>query len=346
MVKKCKIGVIKGDGVGPEIIDAALNVLTHLDLNAEIVEFEAGYEFYKRTGKTIDEDFFQKVKELDAVLKGPLYTPPQDPSFRSINVMIRRKLDLYANIRPFRSFRGISQKHFNLVIFRENTEGEYMGIEGMINDLAVTLRVVSRPGSERICRLAFNYAKTLGFKRVTLVHKANILKLGDGLFRKVFFDIAKEFPDIESDEVVVDTAAYLLVKSPEKFQILVTPNLYGDILSDVASGMVGSIGLCGSALIGNKIGVFEPIHGVAMDIAGKGIANPVGAIMALKMMLEYMGQKNGDVQLLKKALGLEKAVYIVIEERKIWTPDLGGQYKTVDVVKTIIEEIKNITYYL
>lgn len=332
--------MIRGDGIGPEIVDAALEILPYLELNFELVELRAGYEFFKSTGKAIEEDFFDNVKTLDAILKGPLYTPPHDVNFKSINILIRRELDLYANIRPFKSFRGISNKHLNLIIFRENTEGEYIGIEGMFNDIAVSLRMISKRGTERICRLAFNYARVLKFKRVTVVHKANILKISDGLFRSVFFDIAKEYPDIEADEIIVDTAAYTFVRNPEKFQVLVTPNLYGDILSDLAAGLVGSLGLCGSALVGDKIGVFEPIHGVAMDIAGKGIANPIGMVMALKMMLEYLGQKYSDLNMLKKAIALEKAVRKVIEDLKVWTPDLGGQYKTIDVVRTIIDELR------
>jgi len=341
MAKKYRVGVIRGDGIGPEIIDATLSIIPYLDLDMEIIELQAGYEFYRRTGKVVEDGFFDTVRKLDAVLKGPLYTPPHDPGFRSINILIRKELDLYANIRPFRSFRGISQRQFNLVIFRENTEGEYVGIEGMFNDVAVSLRLISKRGSERICRLAFRHAKTVGFNRVSVVHKANILKISDGLFRNTFFEVAKQFPEIEADEIIVDTAAYVLVKNPEKLQVLVTPNLYGDILSDLAGGLVGSLGLCGSALVGDDMGVFEPIHGVAMDIAGKGIANPVGAIMALKLMLEFLGQRYGDSRALAKATLIERAVHVAIEDRRVWTPDLGGSSRTVDVAKAIAEEIKS-----
>lgn len=340
MAKRYRVGVIRGDGIGPEIVEASLNVLQHLGLNIDVVELKAGYEYYRKTGKSVEDEFFNIAKSLDAILKGPLYTPPHDPNFKSINVLLRRELDLYANIRPFKSFRGISQKQLNLVIVRENTEGEYVGIEGTFGDIAISLRIISRAGSERVCRLAFRYAKALGFERVTVVHKANILKLGDGLFRSVFFEVAKEFPGIVADEVIVDTAAYMLVKNPEKFQVLVTPNLYGDILSDLAGGLVGSLGLCGSAMVGDRIGVFEPIHGVALDIAGKGVANPIGMLMALKMMIEYLGQKHGDDGLVKKALALENAIRVTIEEKRVLTPDLGGSHRTTDVVKAIIDEIR------
>lgn len=343
MAKRYKVGVIKGDGIGPEIIDATLYVLPYLGLDLDVVELQAGYEFYKRSSKVVEDGFFDKVRELDAVLKGPLYTPPHDPNFRSINILIRRELDLYANIRPFRSFRSVSQKNFNLVIFRENTEGEYIGIEGMFNDVAISLRLISKRGAERISRLAFKYAKNVGFNRVTVVHKANILKVSDGLFRSVFLDVSKEFPNVIADEIIVDTAAYVLVKNPEKLQVLVTPNLYGDILSDLVGGLMGSLGLCGSALVGDEIGVFEPIHGVALDIAGKGVANPVGAFIALKLMLEFLGQKYGDAKALKTASILEKAIYNAVDEKKIWTPDIGGSYGTLDVAKKIAEEVEEIS---
>ncbi|MEM1541599.1 MAG: isocitrate/isopropylmalate dehydrogenase family protein [Ignisphaera sp.] len=344
MAKRYKIGVIRGDGIGPEIIDSTLEVLQHLNPGIDFVEISAGYEYYKKTGKAVEDTFFDTIRNLDAVLKGPLYTPPHDPNFKSVNILIRKELDLYANIRPFKSFRGVSQKVFNIVIFRENTEGEYVGIEGMFNNIAISLRIISEKGSRRICDLAFRYAKLLGFKKVSVVHKANILKVSDGLFRRIFFDVAKNYPDIAANEIIVDTAAYMLVKNPEDLQILVTPNLYGDILSDLVGGLMGSLGLCGSALIGDTIGVFEPIHGVAMDIASKGIANPVGAMMAAKMMLEYLAQRYSDSTLIEKTRALENSIYTVIEDKKIWTPDLGGNYKTRDVAKAVTEELNKILY--
>lgn len=339
MARRYRVGFVRGDGVGPEIVDAALEVLSRLMPGMEFVELQAGYEYYRRTGKSVEDDFLGKAREVDAIIKGPLYTPSHDPGFRSVNVLIRRELDLYANVRPFRSFRGVSQKQLDLVIFRENLEGEYVGVEGVFGDVAVSLRVITRRGAERICRQAFNYAKAAGLKRVAVVHKANILKLSDGLFRQTFFDVAKEFPDLVPEEIIVDTAAYALVKSPEKFQVLVTPNLYGDILSDLVGGLVGSLGLCGSALIGDSAGVFEPVHGVALDIAGKGVANPVGMLMASKLMLEYLGRKRGDPELVRKASILDNAVRVAIEDRGVWTPDLGGRFGTGDVTRAVIEEI-------
>ena len=340
MAKKYRVGIIKGDGIGPEIIEAAINVLNELNFNAEYVELNAGYEYYRRSGRAIDENFFEVVKNLDAILKGPLYTPPHEKEFKSVNVLIRRELDLYANVRPFKSFKGFSLKNFNFVVIRENTEDVYVGAETLIGNTAIALRVITLEGSKRVIEYAFSYAQKNGFRRVTVVHKANILKISDGLFRDVFFDVAKNYPDIVADEMIVDTAAYTMVKNPERFGVIVTTNLYGDILTDLAAGIVGSLGLCGSAQIGRNIAVFEPVHGVAMDIAGKGIANPIGAIESAKLMLLYLAEKYNDCKLEEEAKRLDKAIHIVIEDLKVLTPDLGGQHKTIDVVNALKQTLK------
>ncbi len=339
MARRYKIGLIRGDGVGPEITSVAIDILSQLLSSIEIVELNAGYEYYKRTGKPYEEDLFDKILELDAILKGPLTTPPGPGTFRSINVLLRQKLGLYANIRPFTSFRGVSRASFNFVIIRENTEGLYAGLEGRFKDTAFTVRVVSEEGSRRICEYAFNYALEEGFKRVTLVHKANILKETDGLFREVFYKIAKKYSRITADEILVDTAAYRLVREPWVFQVLVTPNLYGDILSDEAAGLVGSLGLCGSAQIGENIGVFEPVHGSAPDIAGKGLANPIGQVMASAYMLKYLGRKYSDVSLIKASQSLIRAAKIVIEEYRVLTQELGGDAGTRDVGEAIMKAL-------
>lgn len=343
MARRYKVGIVLGDGIGPEVVSATLDVLSHLGVNLEFVELKAGYEYYKKHGKPLEEGFFDKVKELDAVLKGPLYTPPHEKEFRSLNVLLRRELGLYANVRPFKSFKGVSLKDFNFVIIRENTEDVYVGIEGQYGDYAVTLRVITKQGSEKIARFSFDYAKSHGFNRVTVVHKANILKYTDGLFREVFFTVAKEHRGIEADELIVDAAAYTMVKNPEKLQVLLTPNLYGDILSDLAAGLVGSLGLCGSAQIGDTTAVFEPVHGTAPDIAGKGVANPLGEILAAKMMLEYLSARHSDKELAKHALILENAVRTLVESRRALTPDLGGSSGTRDVVSALKSTIDEIT---
>ncbi|MGB9631669.1 MAG: isocitrate/isopropylmalate dehydrogenase family protein, partial [Candidatus Methanodesulfokora sp.] len=322
-----KIGVIEGDGIGPEVIHAAIRFLEEIG-EFEIVRVNAGYEYFRRTGKPIEDGGMDVLRRMDAVLKGPLTTLPGPETLKSINLMLRHELDLYANVRPFKSFRGISLRDLNFVIVRENTEGLYSGVEGMFKDIALSARFITRAGCERIVKYAFNLAKAEGFRRVTAVHKANILKVGDGLFRQVFFDVARSFPDVESDEVYVDAAAYYIVKEPKRFHIIVTLNLYGDILSDLAAGLIGSLGLCGSALIGDSLAVFEPVHGSAPDIAGRGIANPVGSVLSLSLMLKYLGMKNGDEHMMKASRAIDDSVRNVLEEGKVLTPDLGGSSRT------------------
>ncbi|MGC8932923.1 MAG: isocitrate/isopropylmalate dehydrogenase family protein [Candidatus Methanodesulfokora sp.] len=334
-----KIGVIEGDGIGPEVIHAALRFLEEIG-EFEIVRVNAGYEYFRRTGKPIEDGGMDVLRRMDAVLKGPLTTLPGPETLKSINLMLRHELDLYANVRPFKSFRGISLRDLNFVIVRENTEGLYSGVEGMFKDIALSARFITRAGCERIVKYAFNLAKAEGFRRVTAVHKANILKVGDGLFRQVFFDVARSFPDVESDEVYVDAAAYYIVKEPKRFHIIVTLNLYGDILSDLAAGLIGSLGLCGSALIGDSLAVFEPVHGSAPDIAGRGIANPVGSVLSLSLMLKYLGMKNGDEHMMKASRAIDDSVRNVLEEGKVLTPDLGGSSRTEDMIDRMLAEFR------
>uniref|UniRef100_A0A7C1T1B1 Isocitrate/isopropylmalate dehydrogenase family protein n=1 Tax=Thermofilum pendens TaxID=2269 RepID=A0A7C1T1B1_THEPE len=336
MARRYKIGVLKGDGIGPEVVSAAVEVLEALGFEAEYVELYGGYEYFVKTGKALQDDFFDIAKELDAILKGPLYTPPHEKEFRSVNVLLRRELDLYANVRPFKSYRGLSLKDFNFVIVRENTEDLYLGFEFFYKGVALAVKVVSLEGARRVAEFAFEYAKSNGFRRVTVVHKANILKVSDGLFREVFFEVARKHPELQADELIVDTAGYTIVKNPEKLGVLVTLNLYGDILADVAAAAVGSLGLCGSAQVGESTAVFEPVHGVALDIAGRGVANPVGELEAAKLMLLYLSSKHSDSSLFEKALKLEEAVHKAIEELNILTPDLGGSHRTKDLVDAII----------
>jgi len=335
MARKYKIGILKGDGVGPEIVSAAIDVLEALGFDAEYIELQGGYSFFKQTGKILQDGFFDIVKNLNAILKGPLYTPPHEKEYRSINVLLRRELDLYANIRPFKSYKGISVKDFNFTIIRENTEDLYLGAEFHYGEIALALKIISRNGSRRISDFAFNYALKNGFQRVTAVHKANILKLSDGLFRDVFYEVAKKYPSLQADDLIVDTAGFTIVKHPEKLDVLVAPNLYGDILADVAAGIVGSLGLCGSAQVGENIAVFEPIHGVALDIAGKGVANPIGELESAKLMLLYLSNKYLDSGLSQKAQKLDEAIHKAIEELRVLTPDLGGNSKTKELVTTI-----------
>jgi isopropylmalate/isohomocitrate dehydrogenase-like protein len=322
-----KIALIYGDGVGPEVIKAALEVLEALDFDAEYVEVKAGYEYWRRTGKPMEDGALDVIRSCRCVLKGPLMTPPGTDSYRSVTVMLRQTLDLYANVRPFKSF-GKASKKIDMVIVRENTEDLYSGIEYRLGSTAITLRVVSERASKRIARFAFELAKREGRRKVAVVHKANVMKESCGLFRSAFFDVAKLYPEIQAEEIVVDSAAYRIVVAPETLDVLVTPNMFGDILSDVAAGVVGSLGLAPSANIGDGYAMFEPVHGTAPDIAGKGVANPIASILSAAMMLSYLGDA-------KRARAIEVAVDELIAEGRVLTPDMGGTAKTVDVAREV-----------
>lgn len=329
-----KIAVIYGDGVGPEVIKAAINVLEEVGFDAEYVEVKAGYEYWRQSGKSMEDGALDTIKSCNCILKGPLMTPPGPESYRSVTITIRQALDLYANVRPFRSF-GMTPKKVDMVIVRENTEDLYSGIEFKIGSTAITLRVISERASKRIAKFAFELAKREGRKRVTVVHKANVMKESCGLFRSAFFEVAKLYPEIQADELIVDAAAYRIVVAPETIEVLVTSNMFGDILSDVAAGVVGSIGLAPSANIGDRHAMFEPIHGTAPDIAGKGIANPIASILSASMMLSYLGE-------VKKAKAIEAAVDKLIREGKVLTPDMGGTAKTLDVAAEIARLAKEV----
>lgn len=338
MPRRYHVVVIPGDGIGPEVIAAARRVIEPLGF-FELEELEAGLAYYKRTGRPYPDDFLDRLRAADAVLKGPLATPVGPGGYRSINVFIRQSLDLYANLRPCRGYPGVSPRVFNMVIVRENTEGLYTGIEGSFRDQAVALKIVTRRGSERIARFALDYASRKGYRRITAVHKANILKLSDGLFLEAFRELAREYPGIEADDMIVDAAAYNMARTPERFQVIVTLNLYGDILSDLAAGLAGSLGLCGSGQIGERYAVFEPVHGAGFDIAGKGVANPVAAIHAARLMMEHLAERHGDRRLAEAAEKLDQAVEKTLVEDRVLTPDLGGTAKTMDVAENVARRL-------
>lgn len=331
---KLKAAIIPGDGIGKEVLPAALSVLDVFGLDIEKVPLEIGYGKWKKTGSAITDDDIAIIRECDCVLFGAITTPP-DPDYKSVLLRIRKELDLYANIRPFSPLENVKlpcAKTFDFVIVRENTEGMYSGIEELHEDAAYTKRVITRKGSMRIAEKACKMAK--GRKNeLTIVHKANVLK-SDSFFRDICIDIAKK-NGIAYKEMLVDAMAYDMILHPEKFDVIVTTNLFGDILSDEAAALVGGLGLCPSANIGDKHALFEPIHGSAPDIAGKNIANPIAAILTMKMMLEWAGYK-------EKAKEISNAVNIIIK-RGIVTPDLGGSCSTIDVSNAIIRSIKKLT---
>ncbi len=325
-----KIAIVPGDGIGKEVVPAALSVLDAFSLDIEKIPLEIGYGKWERTGSALTDDDIDLIKECDCVLFGAITTPP-DPNYKSVLVRLRKELDLYANIRPFSPLKTVKlpcAKKFDFVIVRENTEGMYSGVEELHEDAAYTTRVITRKGCERIAERACAQAKTRK-KHITIVHKANVLK-SDSFFRDVCKGVAKR-NGISYNEMLVDAMAYDLILHPEKYDVIVTTNLFGDILSDEAAGIAGGLGLCPSANTGDRYALFEPIHGSAPDIAGKGIANPIAAILSVRMMLEWAGRA-------KEAASIGRAVDDVLQQG-IVTPDLGGSYSTVDVSDAIAKKV-------
>lgn len=326
------IAVIPGDGVGLEVMDATLQILDVLDVEFNFIEGFAGDECFKQTGTTIPGETINRARRADATLFGAVTTVPGQ---KSAIITLRKVLDLYAGIRPVKSYAGVKSlfNDVDFVIIRENTEGLYSGIEEETEDGATALRVVTRKASKRICKFAFDYAERTGRSKVTAVHKSNVLKLTDGLFKDIFYDSAKKYPDIKADDKYVDATAMFLITKPHQFDCVVTTNLFGDILSDEGAGLVGGLGLAPSANIGDYNGLFEPVHGSGPDIAGKGISNPSAMILSAVMMLEYL-QEN------EEARKLENALVDVLREGKTLTPDLGGHSKTEDMVKEVKRNLR------
>ncbi len=330
-----RIAVIPGDGIGPEVIDAAIFVLDALGLDMEFVMCEAGLRLWERTGKQLTDETIEKIRRCDSCLKGPTATPVGPRTFRSVAVMLREELDLHACVRPFQSYEGIPtlRPNVNFLLIRETTEDLYRGIEYRVADSAIGMRIITKPASERIARFAFEWTREEGRKKITIVHKATIFKETCGLFREACFEVAKEYPEIEVDELLADAAAYRMITEPETLDVILTTNVFGDILADVAAGVVGSLGLIPSATLGDRHSVFETAHGTAPDIAGKGIANPCAMILAASMMLKHLG-------LAEEAAGIKAAIQAVLMEGKHLTPDLGGSSKTSEVAKAIVDEIR------
>jgi len=313
-----KIAVIPGDGIGPEVVESALEVLQAAGARFEKVPLEIGLGRWKKTGLAMSDEDMETIKECDCILFGAI-TTPSDPNYRSVLLRMRRELDLYANIRPF------SSRDLDFIIVRENTEGLYSGLEELGQDESRTVRVVTRRGSERIAEKACDLAA--GRRKLTIIHKSNVLK-SDLLFLESCRRTA-ERRGVDYEDMLVDAAAYNLVINPRRFDVMVTTNLFGDILSDEAAGILGSLGLCASANLGRSMALFEPIHGSAPDIAGKGIANPIGAIRSAAMMMDWLGEK-------KTARRMEEAVQKSLEA-KVHTPDLGGSFRTADVTQAVKE---------
>jgi methanogen homoisocitrate dehydrogenase len=315
-----RIAVAPGDGVGPEVVNSALEVLEAAGADLELIPIEIGMGRWKRTGQALGKEDLELIKSCECLLFGAITTPP-DPKYKSVLLRLRKELDLYANIRPF------SGDKIDMILVRENTEGLYSGIEDLGQDESKTVRVITRKGSKRIAEKACDLAEKR--KKLTIVHKSNVLK-SDHLFLNTCIEVADK-RGVPHQEMLVDSAAYNLVLRPQIFDVIVTTNLFGDILSDEAAGVLGSLGLCPSANLGEKYAMFEPVHGSAPDITGKGIANPVGAIKSAAMMMDWLGEHD----LAKK---IEFAANLAIKQG-IKTPDLGGEAKTRQVTAAVVKHL-------
>lgn len=333
--KTYSITLIQGDGIGPEVTSAARKVMATAGVVIDWEIVDAGAGAIEKYDTTLPEETLASIKKNKVALKGPLTTPIGE-GFRSVNVELRKSLNLYANVRPIRSALGISFHHspIDLIIFRENTEDLYAGLENEIAPgVAQGLKIITEKASTRIARFAFDWAKRHNRKLIHSVHKANIMKKSDGLFLKSVRNVAKNYQDIMYKEIIVDNCAMQLVMRPEQFDALVLTNLYGDIISDLAAGLVGGLGMVPGANIGDKYAVFESVHGSAPDIAGKGIANPLATISSAMMMLDYIGEE-------KAAARIRAAITLFLAERKHLTPDLGGKSTTLELTDALIEKIK------
>ncbi|HUI66281.1 MAG TPA: isocitrate/isopropylmalate family dehydrogenase [Bacteroidota bacterium] len=333
-----KVTLIPGDGIGPSIASVTVEVIRAAGVDIDWQRVEAGMTAIDKFKDPLPQNVLESIRETHLALKGPL-TTPVGSGFRSVNVALRKEFDLYSNVRPAHSFEGVPSRYkdVDLIIVRENTEEFYAGIEHYIDpsrSAAETIGVVTRSGSERIVRYAYEYARRHGRKKVTVVHKANILKYTGGLFLEVARTIASEFPEIKSEDKIIDNMAMQMVLNPHQFDLIVTTNLFGDILSDLASGLVGGLGLAPGANIGYNAAIFEAVHGSAPDIAGKNIANPSALLLAGVLMLRHIGEIEG-------ADRIEKAVAAVLREGRHVTRDLNpaSPVGTIEMGEEIIRKL-------
>lgn len=335
-MSKRKITVIPGDGIGPSIIESAIQILTHAGCDFEYEYADAGLVALEKHGELLPQATLDLIEKNKVTLKGPL-TTPVGGGFTSINVSLRKKFNLYANVRPVLSFKGTKSRYDNIDIItvRENTEGMYSGAgqkRSDDNQSAEAMSIITREGAERIVKFAFELARQEGRRKVTIIHKANILKSTSGLFLEVAREVASRYPDIQSEEMIVDAACMNLVMYPERFDVMVTTNLFGDILSDLCAGLVGGLGMAPGANIGDGAAIFEAVHGSAPDIAGKNIANPTSVILASIQMLEYLGMQD-------TAERIREAVRATIESGDRVTRDLGGSASTSEFTQSIIDRL-------
>lgn len=334
MVKR--VALIRGDGIGPEISEATVSLVNATGAEVEWVDAHAGAGALEKFGSLIPQETLDTIQACDCALKGPLMTPVGG-GFSSPNVALRKHFDLFANVRPARSVPGVDSRFTNvdMTVIRENTEGLYSGVEHYIppnRAAAEAIAIITRHGSERVIRFAFEHARKTGKNKVTVFHKANILKKTTGLFLDIGREVAQDYSDIELNDMIIDNACMQLVRRPEQFEVIVTTNLFGDIISDLAAGLIGGLGLTGSANLNLERGIFEAVHGTAPDIAGKGVANPTALMLSAAMMLESMG-------LADKASAMRESLYTVLGQGKHITGDLGGKATTHEFTQAVIDHM-------
>lgn len=330
------ISVIRGDGIGPEIMDATLRILDAVDagLNYEFVE--AGMTALEAEGSLLPDATLESIRRNKVAIKGPLTTPVGE-GFRSINVTLREIFDLYANVRPALSYPGTRSRfeEIDIITVRENTQGAYMAADAKISEdgtRAESKMVVTREGCERVVRHACEMAMAMGRKKVTIVHKANILKMVSGMFLRVAREVSQDYPDLKFNEMIVDNTCMQLVMNPWQFDVIVTTNLFGDIISDLCAGLVGGLGMAPGANMGRDVAIFEAVHGSAPDIAGKGVANPCALVLAAAAMLSKMGMED-------KSKRIKAAIRRTIVATDRVTPDLGGAHTTQEFADAIISRL-------
>jgi len=331
-MSRYQVALLRGDGIGPELAEATLPVIEALEkrvgVSIDFLEVEGGDTSFKNTGIALPPETLEAVKKCHVCMKGPI-----GETAGEVVLKLRQTFDLYANVRPLKSYPNIPaiRPDIDLVFVRENTEDVYKGVEFMLNaDTAVCFRIITKSRSEKIAEYAFRLAKSRTKKKVTIVHKANVMKLTCGVFANSCRKVAQKYPEVAVEELYVDAAAMHLIRRPQDFDVIVTTNLFGDILSDEAAQVVGSLGLAPGANVGDEYALFEPIHGSAPDLAGKQMANPCSMILASKLMMEWLGEKYGD-QLCKEAADLIENAVIKSLRNGVLTPDLGGKSKTKEV---------------
>jgi len=335
-----KISLITGDGIGPELSESAISVLNKIsdkfDIEFEISKLIAGDKALEQTGNALPDTVVETIKQSDVCLKAPVGESAAD-----VIVVLRRMLDLYANIRPSKSYPHMPalRDDIDMVIVRENTEDLYIGKEFSLGNSAVALRVISEDASKRIAKYAFETAKQRNaMKKVTCVHKSNVMRITDGLFAKACIDVSKDYSDISFEEMYVDACAMNLIRQPQKFDVIVTTNLFGDILSDESSQVVGGLGMAPAANLGDNFALFEPVHGAAFDIAGQNIANPSSFLLSIKMMLNWLGVKYNDSKCFEAAIKLESTIFDLVKSG-IKTKDIGGDSTTTEFTKQITDNL-------